>query len=291
MARRATVILVHWNQPEALARTVESFTQNSLVDRVIVVDNGSTSKNRTLIEELVTPAIMLIDVGRNSGFGPAANRGWEAWLDDPDGSEWSILAPHDALADADTIPKLFDAIDAHPNAGLLSADVGDGSSPFVDHVFGPILRPASTEEGFEAVDYPHGTLMMASRKCLSQIGLFDERYFAYCEEADLGLRAQAAGFEVGLVRGARVTNPNVGTPSPVVEYLMERNTILLIAMHFGKRKAALRFLLMIFQLVRGVLQPQHRTPYWSARARVLAIIDVLRRRFGPPPFDRLVERG
>ncbi len=295
MTRRATVILVHWNQPVACAKTVERFAQNPHVDRVIIVDNGSTSSNRALLAELIatdTPvAISIIEVGFNSGFGPASNRGWEAWMKDPEGSDWSIVAPHDALVGPGTLNALFDAIDRHPNAGLLSADVGDGLSPFVDHVFGPILKPAKVAVGFEPVDYPHGTLMMASRECLSTIGLFDERYFSYCEEADLGLRAKAAGFEVGLVRGARVENPTVSTPSPVVEYLMERNTILLLAVHFGKRKAAMRFALMLWQLIRGVLQPRYRTPYWSARARVLAIADAAMQRWGSPPFDALVERG
>ena len=47
-------------------------------------------------------------------------------------------------------------------------------------------------EGWEPVDYPHGTLLLARRACLEDVGLFDERYFSYCEEADLGLRARAA---------------------------------------------------------------------------------------------------
>ena len=44
-------------------------------------------------------------------------------------------------------------------------------------------------------------MLFARRGALEDVGLFDERYFAYCEEADLGLRAVAAGWEVGLVRG------------------------------------------------------------------------------------------
>ena len=93
------------------------------------------------------------------------------------------------------------------------------------------------------------------------------------------------------MRGAMVANPTVSTQSPVVEYLMERNTILLVAEHFGNRKAAMRFGLMLWQLVAGTLSPRRRTPYWSVRARQLAIADVVRWRFGPPPFTELVERG
>ena len=127
--------------------------------------------------------------------------------------------------------------------------------------------------------------MMASRTCLSAIGLFDERFFAYCEEADLGLRAKKAGFEVGLVRGAMVQNPTVSSATPVVEYLMERNTILLMAEHFGRRKAAMRWVMMVGQLIAGSLLPQRRTPYWSSKARRRAISDVLRENWGPPPTE------
>ena len=285
--RSVSVILVHWNQPAACARTVQRFATLPEVAEVLVVDNGSTPENlQQLRWSLDTTSgdceVATIEVGFNSGFGPAVNRGWERWLADPSGTEWSLIAPHDAVPARDTIERMLVAAEAHPSAGLLSADVGDGLRPLVDHVFGPILAPATGKSGFEEADYPHGTLAMASRTCLSQIGLFDERYFSYCEEADLGLRAKRAGFEVGLVRGAMVENPTVSTPAPTVEYLMERNTILLMSQHFGRRKAAARFCLAIEQAVAGTLFPGRRTPYWSAKARRAAMVDVLKGDWGPP---------
>ena len=170
-----------------------------------------------------------------------------------------------------------------PRLGLVSADVGDGVTPAVDKNFGPISRPSTVDAGFEPADYPHGTLLMARRACLEEIGLFDERFFTYCEEADLGLRAKAAGWEVGLVRGARVVNPRVSTPKPMAEYLMERNTLLLIAKHFGRRHALVRAFLAVGQLIDRSVRPSRRDEYWSAKARLLALSDAARRRWGPPP--------
>lgn len=295
MSAKVSVIIVHWNQPQACSRTVDAFAQLTEVAEVMVVDNGSGPEERQLLDELLGANVPVIDVGYNSGFGPAANRGWERWLIDGSGTEWSVVAPHDALPKPGTIAAMLNAAHERPAAGLLSADVGDGSIPKVDHVFGPILVPAADEFGFQVADYPHGTLMMASRTCLNSIGLFDERFFAYCEEADLGLRAKSSGFEVGLVRGAMVVNPMVASATPVVEYLMERNTILLMAKHFGRRKAAMRFAMMFWQLAKGSLSAERRTPYWSAPARRRAICDVLSRRWGPPPESLsdsvLVERG
>ena len=81
---------------------------------------------------------------------------------------------------------------------------------------------------------------------LRDVGLFDERYFAYCEEADLALRAAAAGWEVGLVRGAIIRNPDLGSRSAAVDYLQLRNTLLLVREHYGRYNAAIRFLLGVW---------------------------------------------
>lgn len=293
--RQLTVVIVHWNQAAVCIDTVHRFRSESCVFRTIVVDNGSSidqlAELRRGIGQSVdaeTAQVELLELGHNSGFGPGANRGWERWLDDLGGTEWVALAPHDAEPASGTLDTLLAVgLDsAGPRGepyGLLSADVGDGAAPFVDHVFGPITRPATSENKVEAVDYPHGTLMLASRSCLKTVGLFDERFFSYCEEADLGLRAKKAGFAVGLVRGASVVNPHVNTPSPMVDYLQERNTVLLVAKHFGRRKAAMRLTLTVWQLIRGVAQPSSRAPYWNAGARGRAILDVLRRSWGRPP--------
>jgi N-acetylglucosaminyl-diphospho-decaprenol L-rhamnosyltransferase len=113
--------------------------------------------------------------------------------------------------------------------------------------------------------------------------MFDERYFAYCEEADLALRAAAAGWETGLVRGAVVVNPDTGTRVAAIDYLQLRNTLLLVREHFGRYKAFIRWCLAVVQLVRGLVQPSNRGPYYVASARAWALVDHVRGRYGPPP--------
>ncbi len=283
MSQRLTAIIIHWNQGATCLETVARFRELDEVESVIVVDNGSRPSELGILASGLPTDVQLIEVGFNSGFGPGANRGWEQWLSDLTGTEWSAIAPHDAYPTDDALRLLLEAANDRPGVGLLSADVGDNARPIVDHVFGPITVPASSVAGYEVVDYPHGTLMLASRTCLEDIGLFDERYFAYCEEADLGLRAQDAGYDVGLVRGARVINPQVNTPTGTVDYLKERNTVLLLATHFGVRKAAMRFAIALWQLADGTIRPSQRGEYWHAGARMRALIDIVRQSWGPPP--------
>lgn len=139
----------------------------------------------------------------------------------------------------------------HPAAGLASADVGDGEVPRIQPFLGPIGEPAGRDVDWEGSDYPHGTLMALRRGCAFDVGLSDERYFAYCEEVDLGIRATRSGWHVGLVRGAMVENPESGAEAATIDYLMLRNTLLLLRTHFGIRNAAFRAGVVLVESVVG----------------------------------------
>ena len=275
------MVLVHWNQAERCCATIEAFRAQQGVDPdIVIVDNGSGSEQLRLLHTI--DAVTVIELGENTGFGPAANVGWRHWLDGGTG-EWCVVAPHDALPAADCLALMLDAIEARPRAGLACADVGDGQTPVVDRYFGGMTMPGQTAHGWEPAGYPHGTLMIARRACLEDAGLFDERYFAYCEEADLGVRARRAGWEVGIIRGARVTNPYLGGGANVVDYLMLRNTLLLVREQFGWYPATVRFVIALMHLVRGCIDPSSRPWIFAPAARVQALSDFARGRFGPPP--------
>jgi GT2 family glycosyltransferase len=140
-------------------------------------------------------------------------------------------------------------------------------------------------EGWEPAGYPHGTLLVARRACLADVGLFDERYFSYCEEADLALRARRAGWHIGLVRGAMVRNVHLGSSVALVDYLQTRNTLLLVQELSGWYHAGIRAAITLLQIAGGVRRPDRRPAVFDARARLLGLRDFALRRFGPPPED------
>ncbi len=279
-------IVIHWNQGKACAETIARLDQEAVVESITVVDNASLPAERAEVERALnytTTSSHLIQLAENRGFGPATNKGWNRWLSDEDGGDFSLTLPHDAHAEPGALEQMLAVAVANPGLGLLSADVGDGMVPLVDKNLGPIFRPGGESPGLELCDYPHGTMFLARRACLEEIGLYDERFFTYCEEADLGLRATAAGWEVGLARGARVINPRVSTPRAAAGYLMERNTLLLTAKHFGGLAAAVRTVVAIGQLIDGTVRRSKRDEYFSVRARLMALRDAALGRFGPPP--------
>ena len=279
-----TVVIVHWNQPERCVRTGHAFLGQEGVDaHLVIVDNGSSPKALAAIATGL-PTADVVPVGRNLGFGGAANVGLRRWLQRGAG-EWVIVAPHDALPEPHCVRRLLDAVAERPGAGLASAEFGEPGQPVVDRYFGGILVDRQRTEGWEDAGHPHGTLLLARRACLEHVGLFDERYFAYCEEADLGLRASAAGWAVGVVWGAIVRNPSVSVRSEVAEYLMLRNSLVLVREHFGRYPAFIRVCFAVVNTTRLGLHPAARGPFFSWPARRRALRDFLRGRLGPPPPD------
>ena len=284
--RPFTLVIVHWNQAEACARTLDRFAAQGTEVRALVVDNGSRPDQLEALREAVAArgGTRLVEQGHNSGFGPGANAGLRRWLADDD-TEWCLLAPHDAEPAPDCLARLDRALAGEPLAGLACADVGDGMVPMLDPYFGGITRRATRSEGWEDADYPHGTLMALRRGCVEEIGLFEESYFAYCEEADLGRRALDAGWKIGIVHGARVTNTHLGTSVAAVDYLMERNTLRMVRDHSGRYHAFIRFVISLLHLWSGWRNPEDRPPVFSAPARRRALVDFVRGRTGPPPAD------
>jgi N-acetylglucosaminyl-diphospho-decaprenol L-rhamnosyltransferase len=294
------VVIVHWNQAEACLGTVARFGDREVPVRVTVVDNASEpdelAELRKGLDELRDgwatgrDGIELIEHPTNAGFGPGANVGLRRFLADPDDGEWVALAPHDVDPRPGCLGSVLDALEGQPMAGLACADVGDGMVPVIDPYFGGMAVPApdpdpdpSTLPRWETVDYPHGTLMFLRRATLEEVGLFDERYFSYCEEADLALRARRAGWTVGLVRGARVQNLHLGSSVARVDHLQTRNTLLLVQEMSGWYHAWIRSCITLLQVGRGLVQPASRPPVFDAGARLRGLRDFWLRRFGPPP--------
>ena len=256
---------------------------------MIVVDNGSPADDLAALP----PGVDLVALGANTGFGPAANVGLRRWLDTGDG-EWALVCPHDALPAPGCVERLVAAAADRPRAGLASAEYGDAGErlalPVVDRYFGGILAPTERRPGWESAGHPHGTLLLARRACLDDVGLFDERYFAYCEEADLGVRARAAGWEVGIVWGAVVANPGMTSEVGVPEYLMLRNSLLLVKEHSGRYPAFIRLCMALWRTALGAAFESQRSPFWDLRARRYALRDFLLGRTGPPPDEVLLPR-
>jgi N-acetylglucosaminyl-diphospho-decaprenol L-rhamnosyltransferase len=127
------------------------------------------------------------------------------------------VLPHDALPGPGVIPRILAEGTLHPKAGLLRADVGDQASPTIDPFMGPLPGPSAGPNGFESVDYPHGTLMLIRRAAPLKSGCSMSATSPTTRKPTFGIRVRGAGWEVGLIRGAMVENPGQGNVTAIVD--------------------------------------------------------------------------
>jgi N-acetylglucosaminyl-diphospho-decaprenol L-rhamnosyltransferase len=283
---RASVL--HWNRPAECVATLEALSAQGVPLEITVVDNGSTPENLRALELALPPSVELLRLPANVGWGAAHNVVLRRWLD-RETSEFCLVSAHDALPQGACLGKVWRALEAHPTWGMACPEYGKPERPTYSVLRGARLMPTSIPEGNagEAVAYCHGTLGIFRRRCLAEIGLFDERYFAYGDETEIGLRARRRGWEVGLVWGAVLVNPGSWSGGPVIAYLWTRNSLRLARTFGGWLGMIGRLGVLLLATGRERLAGSRSDSMSSPRARMLGIRDFLFGHTGGPPPEVL----
>jgi GT2 family glycosyltransferase len=221
---------------EACLRALESQTVDEF--EVVVIDNSGAGCVRTS-----NPRVRVIANPKNVGFGTAVNQAFHA-----SAAPYLATLNDDAVADPRWLETLLADAEAHPRTGMFASEVrlagtgrldsagmliaSDGSSKQRGH--GSPSPSINTNDAL----LPSGSAALYRRAMLDDIGLFDESFFLYCEDTDLGLRAQWAGWGCRYVPGAVVEHRyshSAGRASPLKAYYVERNRLYTIVKNFPAR--------------------------------------------------------
>jgi GT2 family glycosyltransferase len=197
-----TVIVVNYNGGDLLRRCLDALAaQTAKSFEVVVVDNGSTDGSLEALGQL--PAnFRVIATGRNLGFAAANNLALRESR-----SEWVVLINPDAFSEPAWLEQLLDAAARHPEFDCFASrtvladqpDKLDGAGD-VYHVSGLFWRRGHGADARtccldeEEVFCASAAAAMYRRLVLEQVGGFDEDYFCYAEDIDLGFRLRLAGF-------------------------------------------------------------------------------------------------
>ena len=231
-----TVAIPTLSADSKLADCVRSLAAQSRQDSdIVVVDNSGKRLARHRLE--VAPNLRIVENAENVGFGAAVNQAYS-------GSNSPFLATlnDDAVADAGWLDELLAAIESNSRAGMCASQVrlslsgsldsagmlicADGSSKQRGHLQSPENYGAREE-----VLAPSGSAALYRRAMLDEIGGFDEDFFLYCEDTDLGLRGRWAGWTCVYAPRARVDHAyshTAGRATPLKAYYVERNRLFLL---------------------------------------------------------------
>jgi len=219
------------------------FGQQGIDFDVMAVENGSSDDGATIIEREF-PQVRLLRSGASLGFAGAVNLGIRTLLEDPAPPDVIVLLNHDTVVDPGWLQALLQPLADDEQIGIVGslARYTDGR---IQHAGGELLWPLGYGRNIAAGnvalpdDLPTPTYIAAlatalRTQMLREIGLFDEAFNpAYFEDADLCLRAVAAGWKLYLAQAATLVHHEGALRH--VDYahaaLLERNRLRLVLKH------------------------------------------------------------
>lgn len=230
---QCSVVIPNYNGKQMLPVLFQSLAeQKNIKAEWILVDNGSQDN----FKEVIPPNVTLVELDKNYGFAYAVNRGIEAAA-----SSYIFLLNNDMTLESEVLTKLVTFLDEHSEYDFVQPKVRFSHAP--EHinsvgdswsVYGLGIQIGFGEEDLGQYDSMHplfsptGGAVLFRTSVFTQVGLFDEDFFAYLEDIDLGFRMAHAGLQGVLIPDAVVfhgfgkTSKKLGD---LARFLIHRNAV------------------------------------------------------------------
>ena len=236
MSHKVAVIIINWNSDSYLSKCLDHLAgQTVKPDQVIVVDNSlnipMAEKNRSDL------AIDILRPSGNIGFAAANNLGVKHSHD----AEWIALLNPDAYPEPAWLANLLQATADYPQCDFFGSKLLCHDDPFildgmgdVYHTCGLVWRHRHGCPCQEPDDRPReifspcAAAALYRKKAFLEVKGFDEDYFCYLEDVDLGFRLRLCGYHGMVVPQAvvrHVGSATTGDHSDFVLYHGHRNLV------------------------------------------------------------------
>jgi len=246
------VVIPNWNGVDLIRECLRSLRGQTLSHKVIVVDNGSVDGSNDLVRDEF-PEVQLLEFPDNSGFAGGVNRGIRPALEH--GAKYIVLLNNDAVADEHWLEELVAVAEADERVGIVAAKMLAMDGKEIDStgelysIWGfPFPRGRGEIDSGQYDSEDMGDVFAASggaslyrARMLQEIGLFDERFFAYFEDVDISFRARLEGWEIHLACAATVRHFIGGTSSRVHNFGTDSQDSAARPGQFTKQNAFLRY--------------------------------------------------
>ncbi len=247
MARIGIAILSYnslRNLPDCLGSLRDSIAgfPSGEVD-VMVWDNASSDGSAAWVREH-HPWVKVVESKENLGFAAGNNRALEALKP----SEYFVLLNDDTVVDKDWLSQLIAVANSRPRAMVVQSRLmlwpdkeqlnsWGNEIHFLGFGFAagykiPAARAAGQLSGTRIINYASGAAMLVKMSLLQETYLFDNDFFMYHEDLDLGWRVRLLGYETLFAPKSVVYHKYSFKKSIKKYYFMERNRFIIILQNY-----------------------------------------------------------
>jgi N-acetylglucosaminyl-diphospho-decaprenol L-rhamnosyltransferase len=194
-------VIVTFNSSGDLGRLLASELTISSFDRIVVVDNASTDDTAEVAERA---GVELVRLDQNLGLAAAINLGFRR----TSGQGFALLNPDVRVSAAGDVERLArhladERVGAVAPALVLPDDSLQDSARWTPTPFDLVARRITGEDRGAVratepvdVDWAVAAFLILQRSAFERIGGFDESYFLYFEDVELGHQLRAAGYTI-----------------------------------------------------------------------------------------------
>jgi len=231
-----SVVVLNWNGRQVLDDCLRSLhNQTYRPIEIIVVDNASTDGSVDFLKEKFQDVHLIVNE-KNLGFGAGNNIGIRA-----SHGRYIMMLNNDTRLDPKCIEELRKSIEKDERYGACASKILLDSQPDIIDGVGIVVCPDGLSFGRgrleksdkydeeEEIFFASDGACLYRREMLDDIGLYDEDFFAYADETDMGWRARLAGWKCTYSPKAIVyhhhSTSSGGRVSAFKAFLVERNRI------------------------------------------------------------------
>lgn len=248
-------VIVNWNGWSDTSRCLESLVKQTHPRlTILVVDNDSHDDSVANIRDRF-PEVRVIGLDENGGFAKANNVGIRIALEERADCIW--LLNNDTVVPPDTASKMVAKMSTSPEIGAVGSVLYFLNSPGQIQAWGGghvstffaysshFERPRVFGDG----DFVTFASVLLSKQAALSIGMLDEQFFMYFEDADYCLRLSKAGFLIAVAENTAVLHREGGSSKKNVARL-DRNVTRSGLIFLSKHSRAPRLSKAIFVLLR-----------------------------------------
>lgn len=219
--------------------------------------------------------LVLIQTGSNLGFGGGNNVGLRYILAQKDAA-FAWLLNNDTVISPDALSCLVKVAQSDPRSGAIGStnlyygqpeviNAGGGGMlrkyrGYTSHaLMGKALKDSAQPNVPLSLDYVTGASCLLPVAVLRMVGLFDETFFHFWEDVDLGTRIINAGYKNVYEPASLIYHKigvSVGGPSPITDYYHLRNTVIYYHKHFGLFGIVILSIRLFTQVIKAICRNQ-----------------------------------
>lgn len=239
------MVIVNWDGKHLLGECLDSLIgQQDVKDvEIILVDNGSRDDSTEFVRDRYR-TVRIVSLPANIGFAGGNNAGIRIAT-----GKYIALLNNDTKADPFWLANFLTAAETSPHSvGMWAGKILSYGTPSIIDNVGLLLYPDGLGRGKGRLEkdkgqydrpgealFPSGCAGLYRKEMLDEIGLFDEEFFAYADDVDIGLRARLAGWGCMYVPSAVIFHKYSSSSSaysPFKAFLVERNRIWVMLKYF-----------------------------------------------------------